>query len=162
MRIRDRVGLYCFLAFSVFVCEESWRLGLGDFHSPGPGFLPLGASAILGVLAIIRLISGRKQAVEKTEPFFERNRLFKFVVVVLICFGYGLLLYYLGLVLCTGIFVLISLKVIEPRSWRKAIFVSLVTAFAVWLLFDYGLQIQTPRGTWVYPIYQKMGKGLWK
>jgi hypothetical protein len=45
VRTRDRVGLYCFLASSIFVCEESWRLGLGDFHSPGPGFFPLGISA---------------------------------------------------------------------------------------------------------------------
>ncbi len=162
MRPRDRVGLYCFLFFSIFVCEESWRLGLGDFHSPGPGFLPLGASAILGGLAIIRLVSGKKQTAESTEPFFNRKRLFKLFVVVLICFGYGLLLYYLGFVLCTGIFVLISLRAIEPKNWRKAIFISVVTAFAAWLLFDYWLQIQTPKGTWVYPVYEKMGRALWK
>jgi hypothetical protein len=162
VRTRDRVGLYCFLVFSIFVCEESWRFGLGNFSSPGPGFLPLGASAILGILAIIRLIAGRKQAVEKAEPFFERKRLFKFVVVVLICFGYGLLLYRLGFVLCTGVFVLISLKVIEPKSWGKAVFVSVVTAFAAWLLFDYWLQIQTPKGTWVHPVYEKIGQVLWK
>jgi putative tricarboxylic transport membrane protein len=162
MRKRDRVALYCFIAFSIFILEESWRLGLGGLHQPGPGFLPFGCAAIIAIFAIIRLIIGRGKKVGSTGPFFKRERVFKFLVVVAICFGYGLLLSYIGFVLCTGIFVLISLKTIEPKTWGKAIFISVATAFATWLLFDYWLQIQAPKGTWVYPIYEKIGGILWK
>ena len=53
---------------------------------------------------------GRRKTVVSGEPFFKKERLFKFLAVVAICFGYGLLLDYIGFVLCTGLFVVISLK----------------------------------------------------
>ncbi len=156
MRTRDRIGLYCFLAFSIFVCEESWRLGLGNLHLPGPGFLPFGASAIIVVLAIIRLMLGRKQRVASKEPFFIKERLVKFLTVVAIIFGYGLMLYYIGFFLCTLLFVGISVRAIEPKKWWIVIGVSLGSAIVAWLLFDYWLMVPVPKGIWVSAIYEKI------
>ncbi len=162
MTRRDRVGLYGFVAFSLFICVESWRLGLGTFRHPGPGFLPFGAASIIIVLAIVQLMKARGKVLVSIEPLFKRERLFKFLCVVSICFGYGLLFYFVGFVLCTGLFVFIALKTIEPKGWGKTLFISAATAFVAYLLFDYWLQIQTPKGEWVYPIYQRIGGYLWK
>ena len=162
MRRRDRVTLYCFLAFSIFVCEESWRLGLGNFQAPGPGFLPFGASAIIALFAIILLVSGRKKTVVSTEPFFKKERLFKFLAVLAITFGYGFLLYYIGFFLCTLLFVGISVRAIEPKKWWIVLGVSLGTAIAAWLLFDYWLMVQIPKGIWVGPLFDKIWRFLWK
>lgn len=158
----EKISYYCFLIFSLFICIESLRLGFGEFSAPGPGFLPFGTAVIIGILAIIRLVMGRGKKVASTEPFFMKERLFKFLWVVFICFGYGLLLYYIGFILCTGLFVLISLKTIEPKKWGHATLVSIATAFAAWLLFDHWLQIQAPKGVWVYPIYEQIKGLLWK
>ncbi len=162
MRKRDRVALYCFLGFSIFIFEESWRLGLGSVHRPGPGFLPSGAALIIMILAILQLVAARGKKVQSVESFFQKERLFKFLIVVVTCFGFGLLLYYFGLIMCTGLFVLISLRAIEPKRWGRALFISVTTAFASWLLFDYWLKIQAPKGTWVYPIYETIRQLLWK
>ncbi len=161
MTRRDKITAYCFLVFSSFICEESWRLGLGKLHQPGPGFLPFGSALIIIALAVIQLVAAKGRVVASPEPFFKTERLFKFVTVVAICFGYGLLLEYVGFVLCTGVFVLIALKSIEPRRWPKAILISALTAFFAWLLFDHWLQIQMPKGTWVYPLYAKIRGALW-
>ena len=162
MRRRDRITLYCFIAFSIFVCEESWRLGLGTFQMPGPGFLPFGASAIIGIIAIILLVSGRKQRVVSTEPFFKKERLVKFLGVLAITFGYGLLLYYIGFFLCTVLFVGISVRAMEPKKLWIVVGVSLGSAIVAWLLFDYWLMIQIPRGIWVSPFFDRIWRVLWK
>lgn len=162
MTRRDRITIYCFMAFSFFICEESWRLGLGSFHQPGPGFLPFGSALIIVAMGIVQLVMGRGKTVASPTPFFKKERVFKFLTVAAICFGYGMLLEYIGFVLCTGIFVVISLKTIEPKSWGKAILIAVLTAFLAWLLFDHWLQVQAPKGKWVYPIYERMGGALWK
>ena len=162
MTKRDRITIYCFLAFSIIVCEESWRLGLGDFNQPGPGFVPFGSAAIIIAMALIQLVVARGKRVTDSQPFFKKERLSPFLAVLAVCFGYGLLLEYLGFVLCTGLFVLVSLKSIEPKPWVKALMISVVTTFSTWLLFDYLLQMQAPKGRWVYPIYDIIRGGLWK
>ena len=162
MMRRDRITIYCFLTFSIFICEESWRLGLGNLHQPGPGFLPFGSALIIIILGVVQLLVGRGKTVANPAPFFKKERLFKFIAVVAMCFGYGLLLEYFGFVLCTGLFVFISLKTIEPKGWLKSILISAATAFAAWLLFDYWLQIQAPKGSWIYSIYEKIKELSWK
>jgi hypothetical protein len=49
MTKRDRITIYCFVVFSLFICEESWRLGLGNFNQPGPGFVPFGSAMIIAL-----------------------------------------------------------------------------------------------------------------
>jgi hypothetical protein len=160
MRKRDQVGLYCFIAFSIFVLVESWRIGLGNWRHLGPGFLPFSCAAIIGLFALFLLVVGKGKTVESKEPFFRKQTLTKFFAVLLMCFGYGIALQYIGFVLCTWLFVFISLRTIDPKKWGHAIAVSTVTACVFWLVFDYWLQIQTPKGTWVYAIYQS--GLLWK
>ncbi len=162
MTKRERITVYCFLAFSFFICEESWRLGLGKLHQPGAGFLPFLSAMVIIAIAVVQLAMARFKSMASSEPFMKKERVFKFLGVVAICFGYGLLLDYIGFVLCTGIFVLISLKAIEPKSWRKAIVLSALTALITWLLFSHWLQVQTPQGRWVYPVYEKIVEALWK
>ena len=162
MTNRDRVTLYCFLAFSIFVCEESWRFGLGTFRNPGPGFLPCGASAIIGIIAIILLVLGRKQKLVSIEPFFKKERIFKFLGVLAIIFGYGFFLYYIGFFLCTFLLVGISVRAIEAKNWWIVIGVSLGAAIVAWLVFDRWLMVQVPKGIWVSPFFDKIWRVFWK
>jgi putative tricarboxylic transport membrane protein len=158
---REKITLSCFLAFSIFVCEESWRLGLGNLNTPGPGFFPFAASAIIGVIAVILFVSGRKRAVVNAGPFFLRERLTKFLGIVGIIFCYGFMLDYIGFFLCTVLFVGVSVRVIEPKRWWVILVVSVGSAVAAWLLFDYWLMVQFPRGTWVGPISDRLWRLWW-
>jgi putative tricarboxylic transport membrane protein len=162
MTKRDRVVIYCFLVFSFLVCEESWRLGLGSFNQPGPGFVPFGAATIIITMAIIQLVIGRGKRIPDPDKLFKKDRISKVCTIVAICFGYGLFLEALGFVLSTGLFVFVSLDTIERKGWKKTLGISALTAFGAWLLFDYFLQMQAPKGTWFYPIYEKIGGILWK
>ena len=113
------------------------------------------ASAVLGGLAIIRLVRGRKQKVESTEPFFKKERLLKFFTVLAAMFGYGLMLYYLGYFLCTALLIGISVRAMEPKKWWIVAIFSFGSAIVALLLFNYWLRILTPEGAWIYPIYRR-------
>jgi putative tricarboxylic transport membrane protein len=152
----DRVVNYCFLIFSFFIIEESWRMGVGNLTRPGPGFLPFGCGLIILALGSVQLVIARSQSVASTGRFFRKERMFKLVAVVVMCFMFGLLLEYLGFILCTGLFVLISLRSIEPQKWGKSVLISSLTAFIAWLIFVYWLQVQIPKGAWIAPLWERI------
>jgi hypothetical protein len=59
-----RTGLF-FILFSLYVCIESWRLGVGSFFRPGAGFFPFYSGALLGVLSLaLALFTFRGKAEE--------------------------------------------------------------------------------------------------
>ncbi len=37
-------------------CVGAYRLGLGDIHTPGPGFMPFATAALLGLMALGQLL----------------------------------------------------------------------------------------------------------
>ena len=49
MKLYDQTSSLFWLLVSVAVFIESIRLGIGDLHNPGRGFLTFGASGILGI-----------------------------------------------------------------------------------------------------------------
>ena len=60
----DRISGIFWLLFSVFVSIESYRLGLGNLHQPGPGFIFFWTAVAMGVLSIavfVRAWAGGKK-----------------------------------------------------------------------------------------------------
>ena len=55
MKGHDRGSSLFWLIFSVCVCTESIRLGLGTPRNPGMGFMTFGASVLLGLFSLIVL-----------------------------------------------------------------------------------------------------------
>ena len=56
MKKFDLVASAFWLIIGFLICEESWRINLGEFRNPGPGFLPFGTGLILGGLALAVLV----------------------------------------------------------------------------------------------------------
>ena len=52
----DRISGIFWLLFAIFVGIESYRLGLGTLHKPGPGFLYFWTSIALGIMSLVVLI----------------------------------------------------------------------------------------------------------
>ncbi len=146
----DQISGFFWLIFSLFIIEESYRLGLGKLHSPGTGFLPIAAAttlAILSLLLLLSTISRRRIKVEKEEYLaFDKKRLPKVFYVLMPLFIYPIFLDTLGFILCTMIFLGFLLRAIEPQKWLTVIALAISIPLISFLIFDIWLKAQLPRG----------------
>src|SRR5512136_1671379 len=100
MRKADQIsGIFWFL-FSVFISIESYRLGLGNLHQPGPGFIFFWTAVAMVVLSIAVFV--RAWAAKKTEeregPLFGKENALKIILVLLSLFLYASFMETLGFI----------------------------------------------------------------
>ncbi len=144
----DRVsGCFWFL-FSLFGSYQSYKLGLGTLHQPGPGFLFFWTGIVVAVLSLIVILRSFK-----TTPSEEINhgahgkwKLRKAVFVLIALFLYVGLLEWLGFLLGTFFLFVFLLGIIEKKRWRFALPVSFSVTAAAYLVFEVGLQSHLPGG----------------
>ena len=138
------ISLIFFILFSAAICVESYKLGLGSFNAPNPGLFPFLISIMLGVLATFRLLVslflGIANVPKISTPL---KRIFPLMASF---FAYPILTNELGFVIPTFLLVVFLLKVIEAKSWRVTIVVSVGLVFFTYLIFKILLGIQLPRG----------------
>jgi putative tricarboxylic transport membrane protein len=144
----DRISGSFWFLFSLFISYESYKLGLGTLHQPGPGFLFFWTGLIVAALAlvIILLSAGKLSSDESGGQAFEKRNATKVVLVLTALFVYALLMEWLGFFIVTLLLFAFLLGVIEKKSWWFAVLVSLFVTAASYLLFEVGLQSQLPKG----------------
>jgi putative tricarboxylic transport membrane protein len=136
------------------MCVGSIKLKLGNFRTPGPGFMPFLAGASLGIFGLIlifsttfaRLGEGEEAKNEKTSVIWNWKKLMNPFLTLLILFIYLLLLEPLGFVITTFICLLFLFKLSEPKKWLRPFILSVSTSIVSYLLFSVWLQCQFPRG----------------
>ncbi len=146
----DRISSIFFLAFSLFILEESYRLELGTFRFPKAGFLPFWSGLALGVLSLILFISTlfHKANADKKEEAFElnRQRVPKILFVALSIALFGVLLNTLGFVVCCLLFVGVLVRTVEPQKWLVVVSTAVSVSLASYVLFVVWLKMQVPSG----------------
>jgi putative tricarboxylic transport membrane protein len=144
----DRASGLFWLIFSVFVSYESYRLGLGTLHQPGPGFLFFWTGIVTAILSLVVVLMSLKKPPPEAaqQPTFGKRRVAKIVFVLLSLFLYALLMEWLGFLIVTLIFFIFLLGVIERKRWSFAVLVSLIVTAASYLVFETALQSQLPKG----------------
>jgi len=75
----------------------------------------------------------------------------KIGLVVLTLFLYGILLEYLGFLLCTFIALLFLLRVIETQKWSSSISFAVITTVVSYAVFELSLKSQFPKGILPWP-----------
>lgn len=144
----DRISGSFWFIFSVIVSIESYRLGLGTLHQPGPGFLFFWASVFLGIMSLVILIRAveKKKAGEPEVSIFGKQNKTKIVLVLISLFLYALLMEKLGFILVTLLLFVFLLGVIEKKRWLFTIFVSIAVTVVAYLIFEIWLKSQLPKG----------------
>ncbi len=132
-----------FILFSLYVCFESWRLGVGSFFRPGAGFFPFHSGALLGVLSLILGFFTFRGKVEKAESWTDTGNT---VTVSLALLGFALLLTWLGFVITTFLFILFLLRAVERRAWLLSASAALSISAAFYVVFGLWLKAQLPAG----------------
>jgi putative tricarboxylic transport membrane protein len=148
MNKADRISGIFWLFFSGFICIESYRMGLGNLHQPGPGFIFFWTAVAMGVLSIavfVRAWAGKKTG-EPEGPLFGKENVFKVILVLLALFLYAFFMETLGFILITLLLFIFLLGWIEKKRWGLTIFVSLMVTAISYLVFEIWLKSQLPKG----------------
>jgi putative tricarboxylic transport membrane protein len=135
-------GLF-FILFSLYVCFESSRLGVGSFFRPAAGFFPFYSSLLLGLLSLILGLLAFRGKVEKAESWTDMGNT---VTVSLALLGFALLLTWLGFVITTFLFILFLLRAVERRKWLLSAGSALFISAAFYVVFGLWLKAQLPAG----------------
>jgi putative tricarboxylic transport membrane protein len=139
---RDQfVGLCC-LMIGLLISVRSVRLGVGSFPLPQAGLFPFLIGLAILLLAAI-LFTGGKQ--KKELPIL--GVLWKNILFVLgsVSF-YAFALDRLGFPITTVIFMIFSLKAIEPQKWSVALIIAVLSTLFAYSVFSLWLKIEFPKG----------------
>jgi putative tricarboxylic transport membrane protein len=148
----DKISGIFWLFFSLMVAVESYRLGVGNLHSPQAGFLPFVASAILAILSFILLLSTKAKKMptgtgrEVEDISFNWNLIPKVLYVAISLFLYAIFLNALGFILVSVILMAFMLRAIEPQKWYVVTLGAFLIPVTAYLLFDVFLKVQLPKG----------------
>ena len=144
----DRISGIFWLAFSVFVMIESYRLGLGTLHQPGPGFVFFWGTIVLGIMSLTIVVrAGGYKKSEKSETFNLRGfNIGKVILVLVSLFLYSLFMEKLGFIPTTLLLFIFLLGVVEKKKWFFTISTSVVVTALTYLIFETWLKSQLPKG----------------
>ncbi len=128
----------------VMTVALSWRYGLGRLRRPGPGLYPLfiGLAIIVFSLLLIRL-QVRSAA---RNPVFSSGNVKTFIFMAVAFCLWVLAMPWLGYVPVTLLVTYAIAKIMKLEGFWKPFSLSAGTAFFIYILFDYWLYIDLPRG----------------
>jgi hypothetical protein len=140
-------GLF-FLLLSIYVCIESYRLGLGAFSNPKAGLFPFISGILLGSFSILGFFDKvpLKRAFEDAGNSIRQWKLKKTVYALTVLFAYVFLLKSFGFPICTFLLVFFIYKVLEPKRLKTGILVAVLSTAASYFIFQVVLKVQLPRG----------------
>lgn len=144
---REIISSAVWLCIVAFVAISSLRLGIGEFHNPGPGFFPFWASIFIALLTLIMLGTHffKKADVIRLADLWKGDHWGTLVIVIASLIVYCLVLAKLGFILATTGLMLILFYLGKMKPW--AIIVgSLLAVLLSYGLFHYGLQTPLPKG----------------
>ena len=128
------------------ITAVSLTYGFGTFRRPGPGLYPFFIGLFLVVFGIILFVSEIKP---KARPaLFGRQGRQTFLLMVAVFCLWILMMPLLGYVVVTLLATYAFCRIMKLEGWWKPISVSAGTALFIYLLFDYWLYIDLPRGFW--------------
>ena len=130
------------------VINEAVELEVGTPGNPGSGFMILGASAVLGLLALHQFIKSFRLHKPPSETTDERIHWGRIIAVITANLLYILLLKPVGYLICTFIFLYFLFQVLEKGRWVLRMIGSALTSFLTYLLFARLLSLNLPKG-WV-------------
>jgi putative tricarboxylic transport membrane protein len=141
---------FVLLLFSIYISIESYRLGLGRWRMPGPGYFPFGAGVLMGIISLGILIkslatySGRNASLapHPSEPLNWQN----IVLTLAGMLAYVICLQWMGFIPGTFLLMTYFVRVIGKRHWPVSLITAVSITVAAYLLFELALDAQLPKG----------------
>ena len=150
MKTHDRVGSTFWFIIGLYIILTAYRLGIGSFHQPGPGFIFFLSGLLLTALSAVDLgrtfIRKAKPDADKRSPLWRGVRWRKVLLVLVGMSIYVFLFDFLGSLLSTFLLMFFLFKAVEPTRWSIAAIGSLITTLTCYALFQVWLKVPFPTG----------------
>ena len=137
------------MLLGIYVIGSGIRLGFGDWHEPGPGFIAVVSGSLLLCLSAFWLLMTllKKWGMEAQRKFFkEPDSPKKVLLTVLSLAGFALFIKGAGFMISSFLFMIFLLRAVEPQKWRITILLSLTVTVLCVIVFQLWLQVQFPEG----------------
>jgi hypothetical protein len=121
-------------------------IGFGTFKKPGSGLFPFCCGFIMISFTIVGLLSPLFQKSKGENPTFNATEIKKFCFMSISFLSWGIFSQYLGYILMTAICTLIMSKIMGLKGWLIPLSLSVGTTGFCYMLFDYFLYLDLPRG----------------
>jgi putative tricarboxylic transport membrane protein len=146
-RFSLETAVECLLAFlGLVIMVVSLAYGFGTLRRPGPGLYPFFIGLFLSVFSAALLILDPKPK-DRSALFAPQGRKTFLLMIAVFCL-WILLMPLLGYVVVTLLATYAFGKIMKLEGWWKPISLSAGTALFLYLLFDYWLYIDLPKGFW--------------
>ena len=145
MKRRDLYASAFLAALAAVACLIAYRIGPGDIHNPGPGFMPLATAGLLGLMALGQLGWDLVVVRRGAEPaVFAPRRFGAALVVISALAGFGMTIETLGFSVSAAL-MLIVLFVVARLRWWVAVLAAVLIAVIARLIF-LALGVPVPDG----------------
>jgi putative tricarboxylic transport membrane protein len=144
----DQLSGAVWFGLGLAVCLGSLQYKLGTPAAPGTGFMPFLTGSAICFFSGIGLIHAtlRKKQGEGWTPVLLGVTWKNAMIILVSLLAYALLLFPLGFVITTTLFIAFLLRAIVPQRWSVVIACSILTAAASYLIFEVWLKAQLPKG----------------
>jgi hypothetical protein len=134
----------CLPAVGIIIILISLNYGFGTWKRPGPGLYPFFLGFSLAFFGLLLILSGLRSHIPI--PPLQRGGLRTFFPMIAAFCLWILIMPLLGYVAVTLLATFGFCKVMKLEGWLKPLSVSLGTTLFIYLLFDYWLYIDLPKG----------------
>lgn len=145
----DIIGSIFFIVFAMVMSFEAFRLGLGTFHRPGPGFIPLLTALSIAVLSSIYLISQRIRKDKRKKamnivpgPYWLRSFYIAAFSLIYMIFLWNKL----GFIISTTLWLGFCFWLGGVKSWKKSLIVAMGIAILSYFLLEKVTHSFLPKG----------------
>lgn len=147
---RDKSDLYTAVTLLVFACVsliEANNLPFGSMRTPKSGFFSIILAVLLWILSLMLLVQSlRRRTFRAGNVEMISISWKKLCLVTGALVAYGLSFEYLGYVICSFLFILFLLRVIEPQKWWVVFTVASLVSLGSYLVFGVLLKATLPAG----------------
>ena len=148
MKRSDIIPTLFWLGLSIFVMVLSYKYGLGNFRTPGPGLMPFLVGFLLFIICFYLLLRlpfrmyGRVKAAKEEQSQISYR---KIVLILASLYAYALVFESLGYLIGTFILLTILFRSAGSKRWSVILISSGVTVLATYFAFTY-LGLRFPPG----------------
>ena len=140
------IGLFLILV-SLLLCCGAFRLGLGEWRNPGPGFFPFLAGLLIIGFSSVIIVTSFKRSPRVSSPASRLPLLtWRSALIFGSLLAFGLWVERAGFFVCTFFMVLLVLKMTSTKKWSFLFLVALFTCLGIYCVFNYSLEVRLPLG----------------
>jgi putative tricarboxylic transport membrane protein len=134
----------------IIIFYLSCSLGIGRLSRPGPGMFPASVGSMLMLFSFMHMLNSllsysHEENLSISWPGFPALKRVIFVLMVLFVYVYSL--NYIGFIIASFCMVLILIKIVGIKGWLFSIITASLIVGPIFMLFQWGLDIQLPTET---------------